>query len=1465
MKNLLFFLLFPCFANAATYYISPTGNDNNPGTINSPFKTWERISQPRWNNILNGGDTVFIRGGTYVSPHASNGDDGVACYWQNINGTSNSYVVIMAYPGEKPILDCSNVTPFYSDPWIIYMTDCNYVKVKGLHIRSLNQVADGSGVSRGMMTTNCTFITLEQIETDHCGGNGFDCAFANDITYINCDSHHNADNLTDGGADAFDNADGFNRATNSSTRTSYIGCRAWMNSDDGWDFINSPGTATFSNCWGIRNGYYQQSNGTIIVAGNGEGFKLGFDPSGNPAITRWLNNCLAFDNGDAGFNNNGDPQTRYQLYNCAAFRNGAYGFEFGYGNGEVDVFKNNISYNNAGGAIRYYGANTYNTNNTWNGGVTINNADFQSLDTTGVTGSRQANGSLPILNFMKLAAGSDLIDAGTPVGLPYNGSAPDMGAFEYTSSINTPPTANANVDQVTILPISSITLSGSGTDPDGTITAYLWTRISGPTNGTIATTTAASTTVTELLQGVYKFELKVTDNSGATDTDTMQVTVNAATNQAPTANAGLDKNISLPTSTVSLTGSGTDPDGTISAYLWTKISGPAGGTITTLTTAVTTVAALIQGVYKFELKVTDNNGATDTDTMQVTVNATNQPPTASAGVDQNISLPTNSVSLNGSGTDPNGTISAYLWTKISGPAGGAITNTASATTTVNGLTGGLYEFELEVTDDDGTTDTDTMQVTVNSALNQVPTADAGSNQTITLPVNTITLSGSGIDPDGTIVSYLWIKLSGPASGTITNTTAATSTVTGLVQGVYQFQLQVTDNDGATDTDVMQVNVNTAPPPPNQAPVSNAGLDKNVTLPTNNVGLSGSGTDPDGMITAYLWRKISGPTSGTITSTTTATTTATGLVQGVYKFELKVTDNSGATARDTMQVTVNAAINQLPTANAGLDKNITLPTSSVSLNGSGTDPDGTITGYLWTKISGPASGTITNAASAATSATGLVLGVYKFQIRVTDNSGATDTDTMQVTVNAAINQPPTANAGLDKNITLPTNSVSLNGSGTDPDGTIAAYLWTKISGPAGGTITNTASATTSVTGLAQGVYKFQLRVTDNSGATDTDTMQVTVNAANLVPIANAGLDQNITLPTSSVSLNGSGTDPDGTITTYLWTKISGPTSGTITNTASATTSVTGLVQGVYKFQLRVTDNSSATDTDTMQVTVNAAVNQPPTANAGSDQNITLPINSVSLSGSGTDPDGTISAYLWTKISGPASGTITNTASATTSVTGLTEGTYEFQLRVTDNNGATDTDIMQVTVNANTTANVAPIANVGADTSIYLPDNSITLSGSGADPDGQITSYNWSVISGTSYLLTNSNSAMSNLADLQQGIYEVVLTVTDNSGAMGKDTITITVGAGRLSINDDVRIIGNLVQNTLIAEISSVSVNRMMKVVLFNINGVLLYEKSLRLNQNIQLEEIDMTRFSRGTYILQVYFDKKTPVVRKVIKM
>src|SRR5664280_2020334 len=504
--------------------------------------------------------------------------------------------------------------------------------------------------------------------------------------------------------------------------------------------------------------------------------------------------------------------------------------------------------------------------------------------------------------------------------------------------------------------------------------------------------------------------------------------------------------------------------------------------------------------------------------------------------------------------------------------------------------------------------------------------------TITLPINTITVSGSGSDADGTVVSYVWTKISGPSSYNIVNPTSVVTAINGLVQGVYQFQLKVTDNNGATATDIMQITVNAAP---NQPPVANAGPDQTITLPTNSLTVSGSGSDADGTVVSYLWTKISGPTSYTIVSPTLTNTNITGLTQGVYQFQLKITDNNRATAIDVMQVTVNAAANVPPVANGGPDNIITLPINSLTVSGSGSDTDGTIVGYQWTKISGPSSYNIVNPTSAVTAINGLVQGVYQFELTVTDNNGATGIDIMQVTVNAAPNQPPVADAGPDWTITLPINTITVSGSGSDADGTVVSYVWTKISGPSSYNIVNPTSAVTAINGLVQGVYQFQLTVTDNNGATGTDIVQLTVNAApNQPPVANAGSDKTITLPTNSVSVSGSGSDADGTIVSYAWTKISGPSSYSIVNPTSAVTTIKGLVQGVYQFELTVTDNNGATGIDIMQLTVNAAPNQPPLANAGSDWTITLPINSLTLSGSGSDVDGIVVGYQWTKISGPS---------------------------------------------------------------------------------------------------------------------------------------------------------------------------------------------------------------------------------------
>ncbi|MVT08102.1 PKD domain-containing protein [Chitinophaga tropicalis] len=716
---------------------------------------------------------------------------------------------------------------------------------------------------------------------------------------------------------------------------------------------------------------------------------------------------------------------------------------------------------------------------------------------------------------------------------------------------------------------------------------------------------------------------------------------------------------------------------------------------------------------KFDMGAYEYNGTSTT--------PVNKAPVANAGTNISITLPTSTVTLNGStSADSDGKINAYAWKKVSGPAVGTITSAAAAQTTVTGLTtAGTYVFALTVTDDDKATDADSVTVTVKAApvANKAPVANAGTNITITLPTSTVTLNGSAsADSDGKISAYAWKKVNGPAVGTITSAAAAKTTVTGLTAaGTYVFALTVTDDDKATDADSVTVTVKAAPVA-NKAPVANAGTNITITLPTSTVTLNGSASaDSDGKISAYAWKKVNGPAVGTITSAATAKTTVTGLTAaGTYVFALTVTDDDKATDADSVTVTVKAApvANKAPVANAGTNITITLPTSTVTLNGSASaDSDGKISAYSWKKVSGPAVGIITSAAAAKTTVTGLTTaGTYVFALTVTDDDKATDADSITVTVKVAqtpstppssqppANKPPVANAGSDIIIQLPVNSITLNGSASkDPDGTIATYFWEKISGP-DVKFSNARGAVNIVSAMIAGNYMFRLTVKDNKGATAIDYVNVTVkpiSTVNVAPIAKAGSDVTITLPVNSVILNGSGSsDADGQITGYLWQKETGR-DVKFSNANGVINVVSGLTAGTYVFELKVTDNRNATATDRMTVTVLPAVTQgkPPVAISQGDLTVTLPTSGVNVDASRSyGINTTIGSYKWKQISGPLTASIGASNAESTGLSGMTfPGKYVFQLTVTDNNGLSSNAIFTITV-LDGNAGEAPIIKI-----------------------------------------------------------------------------------------------------------------------------------------------------------------------------
>lgn len=460
----------------SVYYVAVDGNDKNKGSKEKPFASLNKA-----NSVVAAGDTVWVRGGVYDlndTVYVKRYQMTAGIHLTASGESDDKRIYYFAYPGERPIFDGTNLpigvacrnkgtidSVMTTSPIVV---EAKYLHLKGFEVRNTPMECNSNS---GIFLYASKHIILEEIDSHHNAGPGI---FINDGAsdggghlVLNCDAHDNYDPT--GWQGDGENADGFGvhyQKPGEGDTTRFVGCRAWWNSDDGFDFINQEFPVIIENCYAMGNGYSDFGTKSP-VNGNGGGFKMGGSQKGTGHHI--IKQCVAWKNKASGFYAN-YTNAGSQWYNNTSFKNEDRSFNMASTTYDADenrtaavapltgdnahVLKNNIAFPNKlsqigecwfkNDTIDTYVECTAGENNTWNLNLDLEEDDFESLDDPsmtvtgedlskipGILGPRNSDGSIPYVGFLRLKKGSRAIDKGEDIGLPFAGEAPDLGAYEF--------------------------------------------------------------------------------------------------------------------------------------------------------------------------------------------------------------------------------------------------------------------------------------------------------------------------------------------------------------------------------------------------------------------------------------------------------------------------------------------------------------------------------------------------------------------------------------------------------------------------------------------------------------------------------------------------------------------------------------------------------------------------------------------------------------------------------------------------------------------------------------------------------------------------------------------------------------------------------------------------------------------------------------------------------------------------
>lgn len=865
----------------------------------------------------------------------------------------------------------------------------------------------------------------------------------------------------------------------------------------------------------------------------------------------------------------------------------------------------------------------------------------------------------------------------------------DTCDLTFNVTINTAPVANAGPDQ-SIFQCAPDWISWpvSCSDIDGNLDSCK--LISGP-----GTYNGSSIGFTPAASGTYTFVLRAVDACGAASQDTVQV--NVTLNGAPTIAFGADTSLFLCTpQQICMSYSVSDPNGMAKL---TEVLTAGFGTLDSANNRVC-FTPTTTGTYDFVVSVTDSCGLVDLDTVRATI---------TFGQFASIACPTGPipVSLCGAGQ--------VCQTLAITPA------SATVTTTLGTYSGGQLCFNADTTGTytarviaSSTCGADTCDISFMVSVGQAAQLNCPSTQTVFLCSAGNVSIPIGVMGNGAIVNVSPI---GSYSAGNINFTADTS-------GHYVLTVIASTSCGADTCQVVaDVTINSNP------------VALNPTTPVDtfvcasaNICYQFSASDLNGG--ALTWSKLSG--NGTVSSSGqwcfTAGTT------GAYTVLAAVTDACGAA--DTVSLTYNVTINSAPLIALGNDTTLALcPGGSACLPYTITDADNNVT--LEELVSG--SGTI-NTGSNTVCFSPASAGMYTFIVKATDACGATDQDTIHVTVTLGdipvVTCPGTQNFFLcaSQQVCVPVTVTP--GSATVTVSPTGSY--------SGGNVCFTPATS--------GAYVLTVIATTGCGA---DTCQVTVNVTiNTKPVAVDPLTPKDTFICASANIcyQFSASDVNGG--TLSWSRLSG--NGTVTAGGLWCFSASG--SGNYSVTAAVVDSCGAADTVTM--TYNVSMNSAPTISILQNDTTLFQcgLAPVCLPYSVTDPNN--NAVLEQILSAGTIDTLTNSVCFTPAAAGV----YPVIVRVTDACGLVDVDTAIITIQQNQ----PPVANAGADQTLFrCAATPICWTASGSDPDGNIDSVN--VISGPG----TYSAGQICFTPGASGAYTFVLRAVDKCGLSDLDTVVINV--------------------------------------------------------------------------------------------